>query len=162
MKNTEMKVIKGDGLDPEVKAADLYTPLDHLPKHNIKYDLTKDQVYWYNYFGKMLVATKKLVLPDLIHLHRLARSVDYYLQAEARIQKYGYDSGLIQTFKNGTTNVSAHVTIREKMLKEIDSLSAHFGFSFLDRKKLQKDAPKVDTGQQSIFDMLNEQMKKSS
>lgn len=161
MENKNMKVIYGDGKekDPE-KEVDLYTPLDKLPKHDSKFNLTKDQQYWYKKFGNMLVLTKKLVWPDLIHLHRLARSVDYYLQAEMKIQEKGYEGGLIQTFKNQTTNISAHVTIREKMLKEIDSLSAHFGFSFLDRKKLQKESGGSGSGQLDIFtDFLN---KKSS
>jgi len=43
---------------------------------------------------------------------------------------------LIQTFATGATNVSGYVTIREKMIKDMDELSKHFGFSFKDRSKL--------------------------
>jgi len=146
-KKGKMIVLKGDGKD---KAADLYTPLSKLPSDSSRFELNSDQKYWYKYFGEQLVSTKKLMKPDLIHLHRLACSVDYYLQAEKKIRQNGYDGGLIQTFKNGTTNVSAHITIREKMLKEIDELSKHFGFSFLDRKKL-KDEKVVDPGQGDLF-----------
>lgn len=151
-----MVVMKGDG---KPTAADLYTPLTKLPGASSRFKLTKNQNYWYNYFGEQLIATRKLMRPDLIHLHRLARSVDYYIQAEERIQKYGYDGGLIQTFKNGTTNVSAHITIREKMLKEIDDLSKHFGFSFLDRKKLKEE--KQPDNQLDAFKQLQEALKSS-
>lgn len=147
-KKAKLMVMKGEGKD---KAVDLYSPLTKLPGCNSKFDLSKDQRYWYNYFGDQLIATKKLMKPDLIHLHRLACSVDYYTQAEAKIRKHGYEGGLIQTFKNGTTNISGHVSIREKMLKEIDELSKHFGFSFIDRKKL-KDGPVVDSSQGDLFE----------
>ena len=154
----KMIVMKGDG---KATAADLYTPLAKLPGASSRFKLTSDQNYWYNYFGEQLIATKRLMRPDLIHLHRLARSVDYYIQAEEKIQEHGYYGGLIQTFKNGTTNVSGHITIREKMLKEIDDLSKHFGFSFLDRKKLKDDKP-VDDGQLNAFDELQKALRQSS
>jgi phage terminase small subunit len=57
---------------------------------------------------------------------------------------------LIQTFKGGATNVSGYVTIREKMIKEINELSKHFGFSFKDRGKLVEQK-ETDSGQQDIF-----------
>ena len=153
----KMIVMKGDG---KASAADLYTPLSKLPGPSSRFKLTKNQNYWYTYFGDQLVATRKLMRPDLIHLHRLARSVDYYIQAEERIQANGYDGGLIQTFKNGTTNISAHMTVREKMLKEIDDLSKHFGFSFLDRKKLKEEKP-ADPGQQDLFKQLQDSLRSS-
>lgn len=146
-----MEVIKGENQKKELQTKDLYVPLSKLPSANNKFDLTKEQKYWYKYFGEMLVATKKLVKPDLLHLHRLSRSVDYYLQAEEKIQALGYEGGLIQTFKGGATNISGHVTIREKMLKEIDQLSKHFGFSFLDRKKLAAETSTPEN-QISLFD----------
>ncbi len=151
MEKGKLLMLKGEGKE---KAVDLYTPLTKLPGTNAKLDLSKDQKYWYKFFGEQLIATKKLMKPDLIHLHRLACSVDYYSQAEAKIRQFGYDGGLIQTFKNGATNISGHVTIREKMLKEIDELSKHFGFSFIDRKKL-KDGPVADPGQGNLFETFN-------
>jgi len=153
----KMIVMKGEG---KTNAADLYTPLSKLPVSSSRFNLTKDQNYWYAYFGDQLVATKKLMRPDLIHLHRLARSVDYYIQAENKIQEKGYNGGLIQTFSNGATNVSAHITIREKMLKEIDELSKHFGFSFLDRKKLKEE--KQPDNQLDAFEQLQQALKQSS
>jgi phage terminase small subunit len=151
-KNGKLMVLHGENKD---KAVDLYTPLKKLPAPNAKLGLSKDQKFWYQYFGDQLIATKKLMKPDLIHLHRLACSVDYYSQAEAKIRKFGYEGGLIQTFKNGTTNISGHVTIREKMLKEIDELSKHFGFSFMDRKKIKEDKPAADSGQGNLFEAFS-------
>ena len=156
-KKGKMIVLKGATKE---KAVDFYTPLSKLPSDSIRFELTKDQKYWYNYFGEQLVSTKKLMKPDLIHLHRLSCSVDYYLQAEKKIREFGYDGGLIQTFKNGTTNVSAHITIREKMLKEIDELSKHFGFSFSDRKKLKEE--KQPDNQLDAFEQLQNALKQSS
>lgn len=145
-KEPKLIALKGGG---QPTATDLYTPLAKLPGPSSRFSLTKNQTYWYTYFGEQLIATRKLMRPDLIHLHRLARSVDYYIQAENHIQELGYHGGLIQTFKNGATNISGHMTIREKMLKEIDDLSKHFGFSFLDRKKLKEE--KKDDGQLDAF-----------
>lgn len=145
----KLRIIKGDG-EVAVVNKNLYEILKKLPAPNSKFELSKEQKYWYEYFGQQLVDTQKLTKPDLIHLHQLATSVDYYIQAENEIRKKGFHGGLIQTFKGGATNVSGFVTIREKMIKEINELSKHFGFSFKDRSKLieQKEA---DSGQQDIF-----------
>ncbi|MGQ7945029.1 P27 family phage terminase small subunit [Flavobacterium sp. WC2509] len=149
-----MKIIKGDNEIVEVNK-NLYEILYKLPASNSKITMSKDQLYWYKYFGQQLVDTKKLTKPDLIHLIRLAKSVDYYIQAEEKISELGFDGGLIQTFKGGATNVSGYVTVREKMIKEIDELSKHFGFSFKDRSKLIEHK-ETDTGQGDLFkDFLN-------
>lgn len=145
----KMKVIKNDGEIVEVNK-NLYDILKKLPASNSKFELSKDQKYWYEYFGQQLVDTKKLTKPDLIHLHQLATSVDYYIQAEQAIREKGFHGGLIQTFKGGATNVSGYVTIREKMIKEINDLSKHFGFSFKDRSKLV-DVAKTDENQTDLF-----------
>lgn len=145
----KMKVIKNDGEIVEVNK-NLYDILKKLPASNSKFELSKEQKYWYEYFGQQLVDTKKLTKPDLIHLHQLATSVDYYIQAEQAIREKGFHGGLIQTFKGGATNVSGYVTIREKMIKEINDLSKHFGFSFKDRSKLI-DVAKTDENQTDLF-----------
>lgn len=144
-----MKIIKGDGEIAEVNK-NLYEILNKLPAPNSKLNLSKDQMYWYKFFGQQLVDSKKLTKPDLIHLHRLATSVDYYVMAEQKINKLGFDGGLIQTFKGGATNVSGYVTIREKMIKDIDELSKHFGFSFKDRSKLV-EVKATDPNQVDLF-----------
>jgi phage terminase small subunit len=149
-----MKIIKGDGEVAEVNK-NLYEILKTLPTPNSKITMSKDQVYWYKYFGQQLVDTRKLTKPDLIHLIRLSKSVDYYIQAENKISELAFEGGLIQKFSSGATNVSAYVTIREKMIKEIDELSKHFGFSFKDRSKLIEHK-ETDSGQGDLFkDFLN-------
>lgn len=149
MKNEIMKVVRGDGEMIEVNK-NLYEILKTLPAPLSRMDLSKDQKFWYKYFGQMLIDSKKLTKPDLIHLHSLARSVDYYLQAENEINKRGYTGGLVQIFATGASNVSGHVTLREKMLKEIDNASKHFGFSFKDRMKLNETSE--PTAQLSLFE----------
>lgn len=141
----------GDWLEPETKQAnnDLYEIITKLPAPIGKFNLTKDQKFWYRYYGDQLVSSNKLTKTDLFHLHRLAQSIDYYLQAEEQISTRGYDGGLIQVFKSGAANVSVHFTLREKMLKDIDEISKHFGFSFKDRAKLTDI--KSDPQQLDIF-----------
>jgi P27 family predicted phage terminase small subunit len=149
---TNLKIVNGNGEITDVNK-NLYEILKKLPAPNAKFELTKDQEYWYKYFGQQLVDTRKLTKPDLLHLHQLATSVDYYIQAEQKIRKLGFDGGLIQTFKGGATNVSGYVTIREKMIKEINELSKHFGFSFKDRSKLI-ERNVTDSGQVDLFDQF--------
>ena len=150
MKEANLKIIKNDGEVVKVNK-NLYEILKKLPGPLDKMKLTTDQKYWYKYFGQQLIDSQKLTKPDLIHLHRLSKSVDYYIQAENAIDEKGLHGGLIQTFKGGATNVSGYVTIREKMLKDIDELSKHFGFSFRDRSKLTNNNT-GDTGQTSLFE----------
>lgn len=144
-----LKIVTGDGDIKEVNK-NLYEILTKLPTPNSKFELTKDQEYWYKYFGQQLVDTKKLTKPDLIHLHQLATSVDYYIQAEREIRKHGFHGGVVQTFKGGATNVSGFITAREKMIKEINELSKHFGFSFKDRSKLA-EPKESDSAQTDLF-----------
>lgn len=147
---SNLKIVKGDGEVVKVNE-NLYEILKKLPAPLEKMQLTVDQKYWYKYFGEQLIDSQKLTKPDLLHLHTLATSVDYYIQAEKEIRKKGFHGGLIQTFKGGATNVSGYVTIREKMIKDIDRLSKHFGFSFSDRSKI-KEQKQNDSSQVSLFD----------
>lgn len=152
MKKTNLQIVKGDGEVVKVNK-NLYEILKKLPTPIAKMKLNVDQKYWYNFFGEQLIESQKLTKPDLIHLHRLATSVDYYVQAENEIRKKGFHGGLIQTFKGGATNVSGYVTIREKMVRDIDELSKHFGFSFKDRSKIN-EPEKANEGQTSLFEQF--------
>ena len=138
--------------NPETKKSNsnLYEIITKLPAASGKFNLTKDQKFWYRYYGEQLVSSNKLTKTDLFHLHRLAQSIDYYLQAEEEISKRGYNGGLVQTYTSGAANVSAHWTLREKCLKDIDEISKHFGFSFKDRAKLVQI--KEDPAQLDFFD----------
>lgn len=142
----------GDGwkdAETKISASNLYEIITKLPAPIKRFNLTKNQVFWYKYYGDQLISSNKLTKTDLFHLHRLAQSIDYYLQAEEEMSKRGYHGGLIQTYVSGATNVSAHWTLREKCLKDIDEISKHFGFSFKDRAKLTQI--KEDPGQLDIF-----------
>ncbi|WP_060872888.1 P27 family phage terminase small subunit [Myroides odoratus] len=148
--NMSGEIVEWENATTTGKNQQLYDVLDKLPAPMAKFELTKDQKFWYKYFGEQLIGSKKLTKPDLVHLHRLATTIDYYIQAEAEINSRGFHGGLIQTFATGATNVSGYVTIREKMIKDMDELSKHFGFSFKDRNKLV-DVPKGDPGQGDLF-----------
>jgi len=154
-----MEVIHSDGSwkNPETKKSNnnLYEIITKLPAPIKKFNLSTDQKFWYKYYGDQLVASNRLTKTDMFHLHRLARSIDYYLQAEEKIAEKGYTGGLIQVFPSGATNISGHVSIREKMLKDIDEISKHFGFSFKDRAKLTQI--KEDPNQLDIFDQFLQQ-----
>ena len=153
--NSHLSVVIGEGVELN---KNLYPILKKLPAPMKKMNLSKEQCYWYNYYGQLLVDSNKLTSPDLLHLHQLARSVDYLLLAEFKINEKGYNGGLVQTFASGASNVSGHVTLREKMLKEIDNYSKHFGFSFKDRMKIQE--PEKETNQLSLWEL--EKLKQSS
>lgn len=152
MKKANLKIIKGDGQVVSVNE-NLYEILKKLPAPLVQLNLSKDQKFWYTYFGDQLIDSNKLTKPDLIHLHRLAKSVDYYIQAEKHISDKGFHGGLIQTFKGGATNVSGYVTVRKEMLREIDELSKHFGFSFKDRQKI-KEEKQGDGSQINLFEQF--------
>jgi phage terminase small subunit len=155
MKKANLSIVTGDGIEVN---KNLYVILKKLPAPMKRFGLTKNQIFWYNHFGRILIDSKKLTDPDLIHLHALAKSIDYMLQAEEKINEKGYNGGLVQTFTSGATNISAHMTVREKMLKEIDNYSKHFGFSFKDRMKLNEESG--PSNQYSLFEL--EKMAQSS
>lgn len=150
----DLEILKGDGKIVET-SAEMYEPISKLPHPQRKFKLTDDQKHWYKYYGEILISTNKLALVDLFHLHRLARSIDYYIQSETYIQDKGYIGGLISKTPNDYYQISAHVVIRDKMLKDISDISSHFGFSFLDRKKLQMDNSK----QGDQLDLFNQYLK---
>lgn len=151
----QFTIYKGDNEVREVND-NLYEILKKLPPVPKKITLTTDQKFWYKYFGDQLVNSNKLTKPDIIHLVRLAKSVDYYVQAEREIEAREFIGGLVQVYKGGATNISGFMVVREKMLKDIDELSKHFGFSFKDRSKL-KEAPTSDPAQLDVFNQFANQ-----
>lgn len=147
-----LKIVNGDGEVVKVNK-NLYQILDKLPAPNSKFNLTKDQKYWYEYFGQQLVDTKKLTKPDLIHLLQLATAVDYYLKNEEEIRKRDFIGGVVQVFKGGASNISGFISARKHFIGEINGLSKHFGFSFSDRSKLTENK-ESDTGQVDLFEQF--------
>ena len=145
-----MKIIKNEGEIVEVNK-NLYEILKKLPAPDKNFIMTKTQKHWWNYYGQQLVDAKKLTKTDLIHLFRLAKSIDYYIQAENEIAKRDFIGGLVQVFKTGATNITGFVSIRDNALSDIDKISKHFGFSFKDRKALKEgEAP---SAQLDLFEL---------
>lgn len=145
-----LKIVNGDGDIVKVNK-NLYQILDKLPAPNSKFNLTKEQKYWYEYFGQQLVDTKKLTKPDLIHLLQLATAVDYYLKNEEEIKKRDFIGGVVQVFKGGASNISGFISARKHFISEINGLSKHFGFSFSDRSKLNENK-ETDSSQGNLFE----------
>ncbi len=78
--------------------------------------------------------------------------MDARCQAYKRVSELGYD-GFVQTFKNGTTNITGHISIIEKADKHLEDVSSHFGLSIRDRSKLKVERP-VDNSQLNLFEQL--------
>ena len=110
----------------------------------------------YNDVGEQLLATKKLQSFDKYTLLMLAEGLDEYLTMTELIQKKEKDetgSGYIQTFKNGTTNVTTEQVVREKAFKRIIQLSGKFGLTIRDRMAMNMKG--VESGQLDIFEEFN-------
>lgn len=152
-----MKVIHnkpGNSKDPQgSESNNLYKVLDKLPNVDFHYKLNKNQKYWYTKFGKVLVATKQLTEPDLIHLVNLAIALDTNAQAVKQMNDKGYNGGVIQTYNSGAQQISPHMVAQKMARATIKEISEHFGFGFKDRKKLGNQTTTPET-QLSLFDEI--------
>ncbi|CAL2106683.1 conserved hypothetical protein [Tenacibaculum sp. 190524A02b] len=130
----------------------LYEALKELPKPIQASGLSTDQVIWWYWFGNEFLKTRQFSKLDLTHLQKAAFWMDARCKAIKKVNERGYFGGLVQEFKSGASNVSAHVTVIEKADKHLDEVSAHFGLSFKDRQKLKTDD---NSGEQlSLFDQV--------
>lgn len=135
----------------------LYQVLQKLPAPKKHFNLTKEQKYWWYWFGREFVSTKQFTTLDLIHLQKAAFWLNARNQAIGMINEKGYNGGLVQTFATGATNISGHVSIIEKADKHLEDVSSHFGLSFKDRNKL-----KMPTGDPAQLDMFELFLNKSA
>ena len=152
MENTKLTVAhksSGDIKNPEEKA--LYNILKKLPTPSPRMNLSKNQKYWWKWFGVEFISTNQFSKVDLQHLQSAAVWMDARCQAIEKINEKGY-AGLVQTFAAGATNISGHLTIVEKADKQLDKVSAHFGLSIRDRQKLKVE--KADSTQLSLFETV--------
>ena len=151
MKVVHNNLTEGNQKTTEVSEAEktLYDVLDKIPQPRKYFVLNdKQKVLWY-WFGAQFLKTREFTELDLPHLQRAAFWLDARNMAIEKINEKGYDGGLVQTFTSNATNVSGHVSIVEKADKHLDDVSAHFGLSFKDRKKLAME--KTDPGQLDLF-----------
>ena len=139
----------------------LYAILNKIPQPRKHFDLNDQQkILWY-WFGAQFLATKQFTELDLIHLQKAAFWLNQRNNNIRQINRLnGKDpqgvAGTVQTFANGANNVTGYISIVEKADKHLDEVSAHFGLSFKDRKKLAMEP--VETGQLNMFeDFLNKQ-----
>jgi P27 family predicted phage terminase small subunit len=114
----------------------------------------------YREIGKQLVDMGNMKTFDKYALLMLADAVDEYLTMTEIMAKKENDlpgSGSIQTFKNGTSNVSTEHTVRERAFKRVLTVVSKFGMTVHDRMKM--NIVKVADGQMSIFDFIDEPLK---
>ncbi|TVZ55616.1 hypothetical protein OD91_0871 [Lutibacter sp. Hel_I_33_5] len=131
-KNSE--ILKPESTTPETQ--NLYEVLKELPKPESSMKLSASQKKWWLWFGYEFVKTNQTTKVDLIHLQQAAFWMDARCKAIAEVNsKKGID-GLVQKFASGATNVTGYVSIIEKADKHLAEVSAHFGLSIKDRKKL--------------------------
>ncbi|HIP48684.1 MAG TPA: hypothetical protein EYG92_06950 [Lutibacter sp.] len=157
MKNKNMKVAHkslGDVKTPS--ETPLYEILKKAPTILKRFNLTKDQKFWWRWFAVSLVKTNQFSEVDLIHLQQAAFWLSARCDAYAIINKKnetGDLKGMVQTFKGGATNITGWMSIVKDADKALDNISAHFGLSIKDRRKLG-DTKSSDDGQLSLFDQF--------
>jgi P27 family predicted phage terminase small subunit len=150
-----MKIVNEDFKNtPEVKnqVGELPEFIDSLPVPPTYWNCVGRVKKIYREIGEQLLQTKKLQSFDKYALLMLAEALDEYLTMTDLIQvkeKKERGSGYIQTFKNGTTNVTTEQVVREKAFKRILQVSAKFGLTIRDRMALNMKT--VDSGQLDIF-----------
>jgi len=170
MKTKEMKVAHinedlqnkptSENAGPE--ASSLYEVLKELPKPTTDMKLTASQKKWWYWFGLEFVKTKQFTNTDLMHLQNAAVMMD----ARSKMIKIINDEnkksangvgGWVQRFSSGATNVTGYQTMYEKATKQLEDISAHFGLSIKDRKKLNATTS-VDDSQLSLFEQMQQQL----
>jgi phage terminase small subunit len=158
MKNDNLKVVHNtiSDLPTETSAEEkqLYDVLEKLPQPRKHFNLSDDQKKLWYWFGAQFLKTKQLTELDLIHLQKAAFWLNQRNNNIRQINRLnGKDpfgvAGTVQTFVNGANNVTGYISIVEKADKHLDEVSAHFGLSFRDRKKLAIE--NNDPGQLDIF-----------
>ena len=138
--------------------ANLYAILSELPKPLASMKLTTAQKKWWYYFGLEFVKSKQISALDLMHLQNAAISMDarckliQVINDKNKTSKNGVE-GWVQKFVSGATNVTGYQTMYEKATKQLDDVSAHFGLSIKDRKKLGATS-EAGEGQLNMFEQM--------
>jgi phage terminase small subunit len=144
----DLEVHKSDGVHKQDPAdSNLYEILERLPDPPKQSGLNDDQKFWWYWFGKEFISTKQITKLDLAHLQKAAFWMASRCDAIKVVNARGYFGGIVQTYATGAQNISPHLTVIEKADKALDDVSAHFGLSLKDRKKLNvanKDPDQLD------------------
>ena len=154
---------KGEGKvrDLQEVKEDLYEVLSELPRPESNLRLSASQKKFWYWFGSEFVKTKQFTKVDLMHLQSAAIWMDARCNVLKKINALNRKdtdgvAGWVQKFASGATNVTGYVTILEKADKHLNDVSAHFGLSIKDRKKLGA-VSEAGPEQLDLFDqMLNE------
>ena len=155
--NEELK--KPDLETPE--ASSLYEILKELPKPETSLKLTAGQKKWWYWFGLEFVATKQFSKVDLQILQNAAFAMDMkcklinLINLENKKSETGV-GGVVQKFVSGATNITGYQSALKDQIKILDDVSAHFGMSMKDRKKLGE--VKTTSPQLDLFDKLYQEL----
>lgn len=161
MSKQEMKVVhqnedlKKSSTEEEI-VNNLYEVLKELPKPETNMKLSASQKKWWYWFGSEFVKTNTLSKVDLMHLQNISVMMDARCKVLKKINDLNRKDpdgvkGWVQKFTSGATNVTGYQTMYEKATKQLDELSARFGLSEKDRKKLGATSS-ADDGQLDLFD----------
>lgn len=155
---------KGEGKvrDLQERKDELYEILIDLPKPTSNLRLSASQKKFWYWFGAEFVKTKQFTKLDLMHLQSAAIWMDARCNVLKKINALNRKdvegvAGWVQKFASGATNVTGYVTILEKADKHLNDVSAHFGLSLKDRKKLGS-ATDGNPAQLDLFDQIVNQL----
>ena len=140
----------------------LYEILKKSPSIPSKFNLTKNQKFWWRWFAVEFVKTNQFSKLDLIHLQTASFWLSARCAAYEIINKKNESGGLlgmVQTFKGGATNITGFMSVVKDADKALDNVSSHFGLSFKDRNKLGEVKTETD-GQLSLFEQFKTRNKK--
>ena len=145
---------KSKSLSKEEKK--LYDILVKLPSPKKDFNLTKDQRKWWYWFGKEFLSTRRLVEGDLLHLQNAAFCLDQRNKIIAKINELNEKdpdgvAGWVQTFPNGSNNVTGYQTSYDKATKQLNDISEYFGLSFVHRQKIN-DPTSGDPNQTRLWE----------
>lgn len=143
-----MKVLKSTDVmpaDSTVDRSEFPTPIMDLTDRGQKfYDLLIDH----------LNDAKVLYKADAIMISVLAKDLDLLVGIGNDIE--GTDD-VVQTYDNGTSNVSGHFTAYNKILSQVNTISTKLGLSPADREKMMSFANVRNSGTKDPYSQLRNQ-----
>lgn len=157
---TESLVNESSSAETPAAVSNLYDVLESLPKPETSMKLTASQKRWWYWFGYEFVKTNQFSKVDLIFLQDAAFAMDMKCKLIALINQENKKSasgvgGVVQKFASGATNITGYQSALKDQIKILNEISAHFGLSIKDRKKLGATTS-VSDNQLSLFEQMKE------
>ena len=116
-----------------------FQPLTKIPKPDKLTD--KIEIEYYNYYCGLLLSINLLSAADIPYIQKKVVWFRLHDEAMEMINKEGY----YQTSdKSGWSQVNGHVQMLERCEKQIDTFCSKYGFTLVDRQKIDIPKPKSD------------------